>query len=106
METPQELPSLSAAVEVAVYRVALEAVTNTVRHAQAQTCRVSVTLNDEKLILEIVDDGQGLRESLRAGVGILSMRERVEELGGEFQIKSSPGRGTRVHASFPLAGVK
>ncbi|HLF73409.1 MAG TPA: sensor histidine kinase [Anaerolineales bacterium] len=106
LESPQELPSLSAAVEVAVYRVALEAVTNAVRHAQAATCKVSITLDDGHLLLDVQDDGRGLPASSKTGVGILSMRERVEELGGDFQIKSNPGRGTSIQARFPLAGVK
>jgi signal transduction histidine kinase len=106
LESPAELPPLPAAVEVAVYRVALEAVTNVIRHAQATICTVSITVDNDHLCLDIRDDGKGLTDSYKAGVGMLSMRERVEELGGEFQVKSIPENGTFINARFPLAGVK
>ena len=106
LDSPAELPSLPAAVEVAVYRVALEGVINVIRHAQAGNCAVSMTVDTDHLCLGIRDDGKGLPASYKAGVGMLSMRERVEELGGEFQIKSFPDHGTYIHARFPLAGMK
>jgi signal transduction histidine kinase len=101
IDAPEQLPPLPAAVEVAAYRIVQEALTNVVRHAQAQTCAVCLTLSDA-FDVEIHDDGVGLPPSGRAGVGLTSMRERTTELGGTCQIESVPGRGTCIHARLPL----
>ena len=101
VEAGAALPELSAAVEVAVYRIALEALTNVVRHAQARTCRITLTVTDA-LILDIEDDGQGLPDNLKAGIGLLSMRERAAELGGTCVLEVGPERGTRVRARLPF----
>jgi signal transduction histidine kinase len=106
LEAPTGLRPLPAAVEVAVYRVAREGVTNVIRHAQAGMCTVSILVDTEHLCLDIRDDGKGLSAYYKAGVGMISMRERVEELGGEFRVKSFPLNGTSIQARFPLAGVK
>jgi len=88
------LPPLSAAVEVAAYRIVLESLTNVIRHAQARHCviRFSHEQNgsNDNLQIEIVDDGIGLPPDLRAGVGLRSMRERAGELGGKLTIESQP----------------
>ncbi len=102
IEAPERLPPLPAAVEVAAYRIACEALTNAARHAAARTCHVRITL-DGGLRLEIVDDGVGLPSERRAGVGLLSMRERAEELGGTCAVGPGPTGGTRVVARLPLA---
>ena len=101
MTAPDALPSLPAAVEVAAFRIALEALTNVVRHAHARTCHIRLELTDA-LQLEISDDGTGLPDSLRSGVGLTSMRERAAELGGECRIESDPAGGTRVLARLPV----
>jgi signal transduction histidine kinase len=85
---------------VAVYRIVLEALTNVVRHAQAHTCQIRLTVRD-RLDLEIRDDGRGLPERYLPGVGLSAMRERAAELGGSCSIESVPGRGTYVRASLP-----
>ncbi len=103
VSAPSDLPELPAAVEVAAYRIATEAVTNTVRHAGATRCDVTLTLASG-LVVEIVDDGIGLTEQHRAGVGLRSMRERAEELGGTLTAQGQPGRGTRIRAELPLDG--
>jgi signal transduction histidine kinase len=103
--SPQELPRFSAAVEVAVYRIVLEALTNVINHAQAQKCVVKISVPEDEagvLTLEINDDGQGLPKVMSAGVGLTSMHERVEELGGSFSIESSQIKGTRLLAQIPL----
>ncbi len=101
VEAPQNLGALPAAVEVAAYRIALEAMTNAARHAEARACVVRIAV-DGALELEIRDDGRGLPSDVRAGVGIASMRERAEELGGTCEVEHGGRRGTRVHARLPL----
>ena len=100
------LPALSAAVEVAAYRIVLEALTNVIRHAEAKHCVIRFwsdqTGSSGNLHIEIQDDGQGLPLARRAGIGLRSMRERAEEVGGSCVIESVAGRGTRVSARFPL----
>ena len=98
---PAELPSLSAATEVAAYRIAVEAMTNAVRHAQATACRVTIAVDDD-LRLVVVDDGVGLPLGWRMGVGTASMRERAAELGGLCTIARDEAGGTRVDARIPL----
>ena len=104
IDASDELKSLPAAVEVAAYRISLEAMTNAARHADARTCVVRIALNGD-LELEVVDDGGGLPDDYRAGVGISSMRERAEELGGTCEVESLDGRGTRVRARLPLGSA-
>ena len=103
IEPPKEMPPVSAAVEVAAYRIVMEALTNVARHAKAANCAVRVS-NGEGDILElgIMDDGIGFTADRRAGVGISSMRERAEELGGTFVIEPVAQGGTRVVARLPL----
>ena len=101
INAPDHLPSLPAAVEVAAYHIALEAVTNVARHANAQTCRIRLWL-ESGLCLEITDDGDGMPMNKHAGVGLTSMRERAAELGGEFKIEPGKAHGTRVWARLPL----
>ncbi|HEX7737555.1 MAG TPA: sensor histidine kinase, partial [Ktedonobacteraceae bacterium] len=103
LEAPTDLPELSAAVEVAAYRIILEALTNVERHACAQTCLVRLELVDGRsLHIAISDDGRGLPDDYRAGVGIISMRERAAELGGEWTITTRISGGTRVSIQLPL----
>jgi two-component system, NarL family, sensor kinase len=100
--TVQEpLPALPAALEVAAYRIAQEALTNVARHAGASNARVSLSVDDE-LRLEIADDGCGLALAGGGGVGLSSMRERAGELGGTFEIASCATGGTRVRVRVPI----
>jgi signal transduction histidine kinase len=99
-----ELPPLRAAVEVAAYRIATEAVSNAVRHAGASTCTVSLGLSGEDLLVEITDDGRGVPADAVPGVGSTSMRERAAELGGTLDVTTAAGAGTTVRARLPLAG--
>ena len=94
------LADLPAAVEVACYRIVTEALTNVTRHAHATQCSVRLRLN-HGLDVNICDDGVGLPEGWRAGVGIASMRERVTELGGDLVIEPSLPHGTRINAHLP-----
>ncbi len=103
VNAPDSLPPLPAAVEVAAYRIAQEALTNVVRHAGANACEISLTLDETSnlLRLRIADDGQGLPADVSAGVGLLSMRERAEELGGRWRIDARDGGGTVVSVELP-----
>ena len=103
---PEPLPPLPAAIEVAAYRIALEAVTNVIRHAAASECHVRFVLSEEEqpymLRLTVTDDGIGLPADLQPGVGLVSMRERAEELGGRCTLGA--GRSGR-HAHCRRASV-
>jgi signal transduction histidine kinase len=95
-------------VEVACYRIAQEALTNVVRHAEASTCTVSLDIDEAGVLcVEVRDDGRGIPDlqensSVRAGVGLTSMRERASELGGSLVVGPLPEGGTRVRATLPL----
>jgi signal transduction histidine kinase len=96
------MPPLPAAVEVAVYRIALEAFTNVVQYAQARSCQIDIQIENEYLFLQVSDDGKGLSPNTHSGVGFTSMRERANELGGECSISEIPTGGLRVQARLPL----
>jgi signal transduction histidine kinase len=102
LDSPKDLPPLPAAVEVAAYRITLEALTNFVRHSQGTNCHVSLSMVDKYLQVEVCDDGLGLPKEVQPGVGLASMRERAEELGGTCMIKALPQGGTRVLAQLPI----
>lgn len=104
VKTDPDLPELPAAVELAAYRIALEAITNVIRHSQATKALISLFQQREDLIIEIHDNGRGLPEPLPAGVGIASMRERAEELGG-YLVINSQGSGTNLRANLPCHKV-
>jgi signal transduction histidine kinase len=101
VETPESLPKLPAAVEVAAYRIVQEAVNNVILHAGSTSCTVRLTLDNE-LDLEVSDNGIGLPESGSNGFGTQSLSERAAELGGTCTIESVPTGGTKVHARLPL----
>jgi signal transduction histidine kinase len=105
VQAPGTLPALPAAVEVAAYRIAVEAIANVTRHADAKHCWIKVAVA-AKLLLEISDDGQGLPEFYQAGIGISSMRERTAELGGRLDLQSQPDKGTTVVAELPLVETR
>jgi signal transduction histidine kinase len=96
-------PELPAAVEVAAYRIATEAVTNVVRHAGATRCLVTVSVAGA-LEVTVADNGRRPWDAGRVGVGWSSMRDRAAELGGTCEISRRPeGGGTVVHAVLPLS---
>jgi two-component system, NarL family, sensor kinase len=103
VDAPGDLASLPAAVEVAAYRIALEAVANAARHAKARHCRVRLH-QDRTLVVEVRDDGVGLAPGWRAGVGLTSMRERAVELGGTLHVEPAAAGGTVITASLPVSG--
>jgi len=102
LDTPKSLPNLPAAFEVALYRIALEGITNTIRHANANQATIRIyPRNDHNLVIDIIDDGTGLPKMYPTGVGLASMRERAEELGGTFEIVSRD-QGLHIRACFSL----
>lgn len=102
VRAPETLLPISAAVEVAAYLIAREALHNVVRHAGATTCRVEIAVGDDVLIVCVADDGCGLPAGASAGVGFSSMRERAAEVDGTLLIEPAPGGGTQVVARLPL----
>lgn len=100
------IAALPAAVEVAAYRIAQESITNVIRHSGARICRVEITHRRQRdrdlLCLTVSDDGRGLAPGNSSGVGLVSMRERAQELGGDLEISDRQGGGTVVKAVLPF----
>jgi signal transduction histidine kinase len=107
LDMPAEFDRLPQSVEMVVFRVLQESLTNVHRHSGSKTARVQLAVDSETALLIIQDEGKGfgdgLTEPKKVGVGIAGMRERVSELGGDFKIQSMVG-GTTVRASMPLRG--
>jgi len=91
------------AVEEALYRVCQEAISNTIRHARAKRLRIEAAVTPRECVLRIADDGSGLGGEFRPGVGLGSMRTRVEVLHGHFRIAPNSPHGTIVEARLPRA---
>ncbi len=100
--TGLELP---AAVEVAVYRIVTEALTNVIRHAGAEQCwlTISTGTTGSVVLIDVVDDGVGIPVGVPAGVGTAAMRERATEVGGVVRVTPHEPHGTHVHVRIPLA---
>jgi signal transduction histidine kinase len=103
IDLPGRLPR---EVELAAYRIVQEAITNVAKHAHATRCDVRLTQMVDRLLIEIEDDGIGFVEDtdrpiVSRGLGLISVRERANRLGGTFNILSSPGHGTRLIVSLP-----
>lgn len=100
---------LDPELETVLYRVAQEALTNVVKHANAREARVSLDVRDGQVVLEVRDDGVGFDPatappSKDGHFGLVGMRERVHAIGGEWMIASTPGGGTRVRATLSRQG--
>jgi signal transduction histidine kinase len=93
---------LPAVVEQGAYLVVLESLNNVVRHAHAKRCEVTVTLVSRELALRVADDGVGLAQPYVSGIGITSMRSRVQALGGVFTLGAAPDGGTMLEARIPV----
>ncbi len=105
-----ELDGLGESIDLTVYRVVQEAVTNAGRHARARRIDVRVARvgdangSGERLDIDIIDDGIGMDLTRsHEGFGLAGMRERLELLGGELKVRSAPGEGVIIAASLPLA---
>ncbi len=103
LDAPDAFPVLPAAVEVAALRIALEGLTNAARHGQASAIRVGLRIDGDVLVVSVDDDGIGIPADAPSGVGLASMRERADELGGTLSVEAADGGGTRLTARLPLA---
>jgi signal transduction histidine kinase len=99
-DLPAELPELPAAVEITTYRIVAEALTNVTRHANARQCRVCLSV-DDRLHVEVRDDGDATLP-WQPGVGLMSMGERVDALGGQWFAGPAAEGGGVVRAALPL----
>lgn len=93
---------LPATTELGLSRVALEAITNVVRHARATSAVITLRRDHHQLELAVADDGVGIAQPYVSGIGITSMRSRVQALGGTFEITPRPGGGTILSARVPV----
>jgi signal transduction histidine kinase len=90
--------------EAAVFRVAQEALSNVTKHARATRVQITLTYLGDTLLLDVADDGTGFDTSATTGgYGLLGMRQRLSRVGGTLTVESSPGTGTILNASVPLA---
>lgn len=110
LDMPPDLPRLPEAVEIALFRVLQESLTNVHRHSHARSAEISVEADAEQVTIEVRDHGRGMpvdvirqieNEGSRLGVGLAGMRERIHELGGSFEVGSNKD-GTVIRASIPL----
>ena len=93
----------SGEVEQACFRIAQEGLTNALRHACAGEVRLALRDDEDRLRLEVVDDGDGFDPKGPRGLGLIVMRERAQSVGGVLQIDSAPGAGTRITLHLPYA---
>lgn len=102
----REAPRLAHELEATIYRVVQEALNNIVKHAEASTVKVSVVENSESVRISVEDDGRGFSPDPNSErFGLTGMKERVSLSGGEFELESEPGKGTRIRARLPVARV-
>jgi signal transduction histidine kinase len=97
-------PEASPEAKEAVYRIAQEALHNTVKHARANRVEIRMDCGAERIDLEVSDDGVGFDAGgdFPGHLGLRSMRERAERRGGTLQVETAPGKGTRLHARIPV----
>jgi two-component system sensor histidine kinase UhpB len=98
-----DLPPLSEELELVIYRIAQEALTNVLRHSEATRCQLELAMSDGRVILTVSDNGKGISDPAGNGtIGIEGMRERALLVDGVFSIRSAPGRGTMVRLEAPV----
>jgi signal transduction histidine kinase len=107
LEMPPDFGRLKPDIELALFRLVQEALSNIHRHSGSRTAVVRLVRSPKEVVLELKDAGRGMRLSFlestgRIGVGIPGMRERVKELNGRFAIDSSPDMGVTIRASVPV----
>lgn len=105
IDAPEEIDNLPADIKTGMYRIFQESLTNIIRHAEAKKVEIQLIVENKMIILHIKDDGKGfdiLASSKKKTLGILGMKERSLNMGGEYIIGSYPGKGTSVMVSIPL----
>lgn len=100
---PEKTSRLAPDIELALYRIAQEGVTNAIRHADARAIEVTLEGNPDAIHLSVADNGIGFNPSVRdQGLGLIGIRERVELLDGSFKVTTAPGAGTRLWIEIPV----
>lgn len=92
---------LSPAIEVSLFRVAQESLTNVAKHARASRVGVTLSYTGTEVLLDVRDDGRGFATGAGTGFGLTSMRQRIRGVGGHVEVQSAPGEGTAVSARVP-----
>ncbi|MFF8766863.1 sensor histidine kinase [Nocardiopsis dassonvillei] len=105
LDVTGERVALSPAIEVVLFRVAQEALTNVARHADASRVGVTLSYSDDVVLLDVRDDGRGITGHNQHGFGLSSMRQRVRGIGGALEIESGEGEGTALSATVPAIPV-
>jgi signal transduction histidine kinase len=106
VEISGEEHPVSAPAKTALFRIVQEALTNVIKHAEANIVKINLNFSADTVEIRVSDDGQGFdpqahRSSGRISWGLRNMEERTNLLGGRFQVRSSPGRGTTLEVSIP-----
>jgi signal transduction histidine kinase len=105
---PDEEPKFNSEAAIALFRIAQEAFTNILKHAQATSMDIALNINAEKIVMQISDDGKGIQPGRLAVVGshgMASMRHRVRALGGRLDVRSSASGGTMLLVQIPAANA-
>ena len=101
LEVTGEREPLSPAIEVSLFRVAQESLTNVAKHAQASRVGVTLSYAGTEVLLDVRDDGRGFGRAAPNGFGLTSMRQRIRGIGGHVEVQSAPGEGTSVSVRVP-----
>lgn len=101
-----EFTDLDEATRTCIFRIVQEALTNCIKHSGSSSARVVLRESSEEVVVTVQDDGRGFTNGPGRGIGLLGMRERVEELEGEFTVTSSPGGGALIRAKLPKRTIE
>ncbi len=103
LDCSNEVDNLETKIAIQLFRVIQECLTNTVRHAEATHASISLAIDQHSLQLTVSDNGQGCVNAEKTGFGLLGMKERINSLGGELTLQSSPQQGMTILANIPLS---
>jgi signal transduction histidine kinase len=104
-----ELHGLDERINITVYRLIQECLTNVAKHARASRVRIAIAREpgQQSLTVSFADDGRGFDPGSRGrGLGLIGLRERVEALGGSFDLEAQPDRGVRIEVKIPIGTTK
>ena len=108
IEGEERMERLGAESEIALFRITQEALNNVVKHAHARSIDIKLERQDDHCILSVSDDGVGFDGAMgsksrrRPGLGMVTMRERTQAIGGTFEVETKPGHGTRIMVQLPV----